>query len=88
MLLIVVLIIAGALAGAVSGALTTWLILRRCCRERQARPVPPAQPERVEEIERAANAWAKAQGRPEATGLMADKLHLLNHLGQRRRWWR
>lgn len=86
--LIAAIIIAGALAGAMSGALAARLILRRRLRQRQARPVPSTEPGRAEEIERAAEAWAKSQGRPEAIGLMADKLHLLNHLGKRRGWWR
>jgi hypothetical protein len=88
MLLIAALAVASTVAGAASGALGAWLLLRRRQRESEARPVPLADPERIEEIERAAEAWAKSQGRPEATPLMADKLHLLHDLGQRRGWWR
>lgn len=83
MLLIATLLISSALAGATSGALIAWLLLRR----RRQEPVPLLDSARVEEIEQAAATWAKAQGRPEATHLMADKLHLLHHLGQRRGWW-
>lgn len=87
MLLIAILIAASALAGAISGVLTAWLFLRRQ-RQPQTEPVPSANSARAVEIDRAAAEWSKAQGRPEATGLMADKLHLLYGIGQRRGWWR
>lgn len=86
MLLSAILIVAATLAGAVSGALTAWLFLRRQ-RQSQTGPVS-ADPARAAEIDRTVAAWSKAQGRPEATGLMADKLHLLYGIGQRRGWWR
>lgn len=88
MLLIALLTVSAALAGALSGALTTrWLLRRRQPRKVTAQPVPFTDPALKTEIERAAGAWAEAQGRPEASGLVADKLHLLHHLGQRRGWW-
>jgi hypothetical protein len=87
MLSIALTLTLAAITGAASGAFAAWLFLRRRQRQPQARPLPRTDPARVEEIERAAAAWAKAQGRPEASGLMADKLHLLHRLGKRRGWW-
>jgi hypothetical protein len=88
MLQVAFVIASATLAGAASGALAAWLILRRRQRQPQAPPIPFSDPARIEEIEQAAAGWAHSEGRPEAAGLMADKLHLLHQLGQRRGWWR
>jgi len=86
MLLIVLLIVAATLAGALSGSLTARRLLRR--REERV-PVQPdeSDPWVSAEIDQAVARWAMEHGRPEAAGLMADKLHLLHRLSQRRRWW-
>jgi hypothetical protein len=84
MLLIALLLASGALAGAISGALTArWLIRRPV----QPQPIPLRDLTLDAEIEQAATAWANAQGRPEAAGLAADKMHLLHRLARRRGWW-
>ena len=73
----------GVIAGAVAGGLVAWWLVRR--QPRNPVPVVPADPWLNAEIDRAAVAWATDSGHPEAAGLMADKLHLLHHLGTQRR---
>jgi hypothetical protein len=88
MLLIVVLIASAVLAGAVSGALAArWLIRRKERRQVQPQPAVFTDPALDAEIGKAAAAWANAQGRPEAAGLAADKMHLIRNIAQRRGWW-
>jgi len=83
-----VFIAAAIVAGAASGALASWLYLRRTQRpEANVQPLPPLDPKLNEEIQRAADAWAKDHGRPEATDLVADKLRLVHGIGARRGWW-
>lgn len=87
-LLIALLIASAVLAGAVAGGITArWLIRRNQHASPKAQPVPITDPALDIEIEQAAAAWADTQSHPEASGLMADKLHLLHRLAQRRRWW-
>jgi len=76
-----------AIAGALSGALSARWLIRRERRRRKGHHVPLTDPAMDAEIERAAAAWAHSQGRPEATALMADKLHMLHRIGRSRRWW-
>lgn len=78
-------IIAGAAAGAVTAAAMLW----RCSRHKSQPPnqTPPVDPWVEAEIDRAAATWATDQGRPEAAGLMADKLKLLHQLGSSRGWF-
>jgi hypothetical protein len=74
----------GAISGALASSVATRLWLRR--REdapTEACPLPP-DPDLSAQIERTAAAWATSSGRPEASGIVADKLHLLHHLAQRR----
>jgi hypothetical protein len=88
MLLIALAIIAAALAGAASGAFAArWLLRCNQRRQVQPQPVPVSDPALDAEIGKAAAAWANTQGRPEAAGLAADKMHLIRHIAQRRGWW-
>jgi hypothetical protein len=75
----------------VAGGLAGWLTAYRAlCRRKfpaQLKPLPPDT--RVASyIDQAATNWAQAHGSPEAARLVADKLHLLDHLGRRRGWLR
>ncbi|HEX7245081.1 MAG TPA: hypothetical protein VF245_05895 [Solirubrobacterales bacterium] len=88
LLQIALTLIPALIAGAIGGAFTArWLLKRK----RQTGPTTPAavlpDPSLTVDIERTAGAWANAQGRPEAKGLIADKLHLVHGIGQRRGWW-
>jgi hypothetical protein len=85
MLTLVLLIALGALVGAIIGLLVArWFLFHH-------RPadlgslVEPADPFISAEIDQAAAKWATDEGRPEAAGVVADKLHLLYALGRRRR---
>lgn len=73
------------IAGALGGALLAGLVLWRCHHDQQLPAGEPVDPWVEAEIDRAAVEWATTQGRPEAAGLMADKLRLLHHLGSERR---
>jgi hypothetical protein len=73
--------------GAASGLLAAHWFLSRHSQPSSAAEVP-TDPFVSAEIDQAAVRWATASGRPEAAGLMADKLHMLHRLGQRRRRWR
>jgi hypothetical protein len=90
-LLIVSVTLAATLAGAVAGGVTARWTLRRAQRPKPASSkAPPAiftEPSVDAEIERASVAWANAQGRPEAAGLAADKMHLLHRIARNRGWW-
>lgn len=84
----VAVIVVATFTGAVSGALAARAYLRRV--QRRQVDVPPAalpDPTLDTEIERVAGEWAEAQGRPEATGLVADKLRLVHDIGRERGWW-
>jgi hypothetical protein len=84
----VAVIVAAAFAGGVAGAFTARAYLRRVQRRQvEAQPVRLADPTLDAEIERAAGAWAEAQGRPEATGLVAEKFRLVHDIGRQRGWW-
>jgi hypothetical protein len=74
--------VAAPLIGAVSGLLAARWFLRRLP---GLDPAEPSDPFISAQIDQAAVKWASEQGRPEAAGLMADKLHLLYALDQRRR---
>jgi hypothetical protein len=87
-MLLIVLLASAALAGALSGALTAcWLIRRKKRPQVQPQPAPATDPVLSAEIDRAAAAWADAHGRPEAKGLVVDKMHLIHRIAQRRGWW-
>lgn len=74
--------------GTVSGGLTAWWLLRKAQPPEKAEPVIPPEHWLASDIDRAATAWATAHGRPEAAGLVADKLHALHHIARRRGWSR
>jgi hypothetical protein len=74
----------GAVAGAGAGGLAAWWQLRRHRAKPQMAESVPLDPRLEEEIEGTATAWATSNGRPEAAGIVADKLRLLHHLSQRR----
>jgi hypothetical protein len=77
----------GAFIGGLAGGALASRYLRRADRNEPAGPEPPDE-WTAAEIDRAAADWAAANGRGrEAAGMMADKLNLLDHLGQRRGWW-
>jgi hypothetical protein len=83
------LLIVGILAS-VAGALTGlaaayWFLMQRGLDENAAVQVEPADPFVSAEIDQAAVRWATEKGRPEAAGVMADKLHMLYGLARRRR---
>jgi hypothetical protein len=69
------------------GVVSGLLVVRWCVKQlgSEVSRVESADPFVSAEIDQAAAAWANAHGRPEAAGIMADKLHLLHDLGQRRR---
>lgn len=82
MLNYVVPIVSGAIAGGLVAGLTLWLYLRS---RSEAASVEPLDPWVAAELDQAAAQWATEQGRPEAAGLLADKLRLLHRLGASRR---
>jgi hypothetical protein len=84
--LIALLTLLTALVGAVSGGLAARWVLSRREQAETVTSVEPSDPFISAELDRAAVKYATEQGRPEAAGLVADKLHLLHHLGQRRGW--
>jgi hypothetical protein len=82
MLSLLLLIVIAPLIGVVSGLLAIrWFLLRRMP---GTAPDEPPDPFVSAEIDQAAAQWAADQGRPEAAGVVADKLHLLYALGRRR----
>lgn len=85
MLNLLLLTAPGALLGAVTGLLAARWLLSRHRQTDTAEPVEPADPFISAELDRAAVRYATERGRPEAAGLVADKLHLLYALGRRRR---
>lgn len=86
---LLVVIVVATFTGGIGGALAAWAFLRRAQRRQpNGPPVPSPDPTLDGEIQRAAEAWANAQGRPEASRLMADKLHVLHRIGRKRGWWR
>jgi uncharacterized membrane protein len=87
MLQIALLALLAMLAGAVAGGVTAHWLLRRHPGQVQAQPAAFTDSALSTEIERAAGVWADAQGRPEAAGIVADKLRLLHRLGNRKGWW-
>ncbi|MBS1883593.1 MAG: hypothetical protein JSS97_11635 [Actinobacteria bacterium] len=82
---LILLISLSSLIGAVAGLLAARLFLSYYKPDATASAVEPADPFIAAEIDQAAASWAQAQGRPEAAGLLADKLHLLYALDRRRR---
>ena len=86
-LLLLLAVLLGAFIGGLASGLVVGRYLRRTERSGSAEPAPPDE-WTAAEIDRAAATWATANRRsPEAASVMADKLHLLHHLGQRRGWW-
>jgi hypothetical protein len=84
MLSVLILTVLGPLIGAITGLMAArWFLLRQVPADSQ-HPAEPPDPFVSAEIDRAAARWAHHQGRPEAAGVMADKLHLLYKLGRRR----
>lgn len=83
--LLLVLVPATA-AGALSGGLTAWFVLRKFQSRQNAKPTIPSGQRLTPDIDSAAAAWAMAHGRPEAAGLVADKLRALHHIAHRRGW--
>lgn len=84
MLTLLLLIALGSLVGAVTGLLAArWFLFHHRPADTVA-PAEPADPFVAAEIDQAAAKWATDEGRPEAAGLMADKLHLLYALTRRR----
>ncbi len=79
-------VICGLLAGAIGGALVYLFLSRRFHRLRAESEPAVIGAELNAEIERAASAWAKARGRPEAAGIAADKMRLLHTVARRRGW--
>lgn len=85
MLSLVLLGVLAPLVGAVTGLVAArWFLLSRLSNQATGQS-ESADPFVSAEIDRAAAEWASAQGRPEAAGVVADKLHLLYALGRRRR---
>lgn len=85
MLTLLLLVALGSLVGVIAGLLTArWFLFHRSSADPVA-PVEPPDPFIAAEIDQAAARWATDGGRPEAAGIMADKLHLLYALGRRRR---
>jgi hypothetical protein len=83
MLSVLLLTVIGSLVGAFAAVLVAcWFFFRHL----PTSPVhtEPPDPFTCAEIDQAAARWASDQGRPEAAGVMADKLHLLYALQRRR----
>jgi hypothetical protein len=78
-------VIGAAAVGAASGLLAVrWMLARQ-------EDFSNAGQEPVDEftaaaIDQAAVQYATDQGRPETAGIIADKLHMLHRLEERRRW--
>jgi hypothetical protein len=85
MLNLVFLALLAALTGAVVGLLAAYWFLTHHVPADAASPAEPADPFVSAEIDQAAAKWATTEGRPEAAGIMADKLHMLYDLARRRR---
>jgi hypothetical protein len=85
MLISILLVVLLASLSALVGAVTGLLLARRYLQTAARVPAQPPDPFVSAEIDQAAAQWARANGRPEAAGIMADKLHLLHDLGRRRR---
>jgi hypothetical protein len=78
-----VLVVPGVLAGGAAG----YLVARRF----RIEPPPPATAAHApldlsveQEVQAASTRWAEQEGRPEIAPLLAQKLHMLIELGQRR----
>jgi hypothetical protein len=83
MLGLVLLMIVAPLIGAASGLLAAyWFLTHRSPRD--TAPIEPPDPFVSAELDQAAARWAAGKGRPEAAGIMADKLHMLYELARRR----
>jgi len=81
--------LAGGMAGGIAGGGLVALVLSRSTRSSvRGRVDPGAQPiisgvdDQIEEV---ASEWARGVGRPEAAGLVANKLRLWHRLQARRR---
>jgi hypothetical protein len=75
-----------SLTGAIAGLLAAhWFLYHHSPGSGTVAHVEPPDPFISAQIDQAATAWANANGRPEAAGVMADKLHLLYALGRRRK---
>jgi len=86
MLDLLLLIVLASLTGVVAGLLAAyWFLFRHNPTGAGATFVEPPDPFVSSEIDHAAARWATDRGRPEAAGLMADKLHMLYELARRRR---
>jgi hypothetical protein len=75
-------VLAGAVAGALGGGLMAWWLTRRLEPPEEPELPTPPDPWPPFDIDQAAASWAIAIGRPEAKGLLADKLRLLYGLGR------
>lgn len=85
MLSLLLLVIFAPLVGAVTGLLAArWFLFRHVPSGSASQAEDPPDPFISAEIDQAAAEWARNRGRPEAAGVMADKLHLLYALGRRR----
>jgi hypothetical protein len=85
MLTILLLIALCSLVGAITGLLVAHWFLFHHNPADLVTPIESADPFISAEIDQAAARWATRKGRPEAAGIMADKLHLLYALTRRRR---
>jgi len=84
MLNLISLILLASLTGAAAGLSAAYWFLNHHNTPDTASIEPP-DPFVSAEIDQAAARWAAKEGRPEAAGVMADKLHLLYDLARRRR---
>jgi hypothetical protein len=84
MLNLLLQITVGPLIGAISGLVAArWFLASHGLTDSVTVTESP-DPFVSAEIDQAATKWASEHGRPEAAGLVADKLHLLYALGRRR----
>lgn len=84
-LLTLLLILTSAVVGAIAGLLAVRWFLTHDAHSGLFASAEPSDPFISAEIDQAASAWAQTNGRPEAAGIMADKLHMLYALARRRR---
>jgi hypothetical protein len=84
MLNLIPLILLASLTGAAAGlSVAYWFLTHHHAPDTAY--VEPPDPFVSAEIDQAAARWAAKEGRPEAAGVMADKLHMLYGLARRRR---
>ena len=80
--------VVAAIAGAAAGGLAAWKLRRPAPSAQVASADPDPDPFVDAEIDCASVQWAEAHNyRPEAAGLMAERLKTLHKIGSRKGWF-